>query len=180
MAIVAINRIITAWPEATDDAAARGYGRGRHMDEGSSGRARCPLDCSKGSPCAECGGTGYVPSYPDLTGNAALDRAGSRADGWLEQVRKCVSELSRLGGQGLKWWPPRVQPGERIGDIVVGERVSDLKSCAECGELIGATSVDPLRHLDGKPYHQKPCWETARKRRFRASRVPPSPDVSHH
>jgi hypothetical protein len=88
---------------------------------------------------------------------------------WPPVAPKVLDRLIELSSVAAREWPPKPLKGEVIDGVKVGERITTLETCAECkGGIVGG-AIDPIRRLDGKPYHLAPCYHTVRRRRQRMS-----------
>lgn len=91
---------------------------------------------------------------------------------WPTGTDRVLARLHDLANVARREWPPTPKPGTVVptpdGTVTVGKRGSVIEMCAECKQVIGGGAADPLRRLDGQPYHLRPCWETARKRKQRS------------
>ncbi len=95
-------------------------------------------------------------------------------DWWPQNIERLVQHIHVLANTARREWPPMPKVGQTIetpeGPVTVGERGNQAETCEECGRVIGANAVDPLRRdPDGKTYHKTPCYETVRKRRQRST-----------
>lgn len=61
--------------------------------------------------------------------------------------------LYRLADVGRSHWPDPMVAGSVAGGVTVGARGSEVEVCKLCQEPIGGTVADPVKRLDGEPYH---------------------------
>lgn len=69
--------------------------------------------------------------------------------------RRDVFGLYRLADAAGRYWPAPVRKGERAGTVTVGERTNTVDVCVACGEPIIGGRADPLKRIDGDPFHVK-------------------------
>lgn len=90
---------------------------------------------------------------------------------WPRNIAVLIERIHGLANEARAEWPPTPRPGQVIqtpdGPVKVGERAPQVETCTECGGPVAGNAADPIRRVDGKPYHERPCWETARKRKQR-------------
>lgn len=97
--------------------------------------------------------------------------AADLVEWWPNNTGHFVNQVVRLGGIAATRWPPTLKPGAEVetetGTVKVGGRAEASEVCTECRTTIAGGADDPLRRIDGKPFHLAPCWEIARARRDR-------------
>lgn len=84
-------------------------------------------------------------------------------------INRLFDTLVALGNEAAHNWPPTPKKGETIDGVKVLERTRSGDECVECHKYVAGDAGDPIRRLDGKPYHERPCYNTARQRKRRAS-----------
>lgn len=189
----AINVICDSWDDAVEAAESRGYGSHTSDDPPVSGGGTSDPTGSDAirEDIAEQWvfttrrslalllklavddeyplGTFYPPSLRSALNRAAEDVV----ELWPTNVARLITRIHVSANTARAEWPPTPTAGQRIKDIVVGERAPQLEICVECGTPVTGVAADPIRRINGQPHHMNPCYETARKRKYRASRVPP-------
>jgi hypothetical protein len=120
------------------------------------------------------GGVGAGASGTSTTEAAAMqlvehpDPAGR----WLTAARHAMIELTRLANEARSRWSPPAT-GTLLGGEMVGARTSHVEMCAGCQLPIMGGSADPLKRLDGDPFHGRAgpghgwCYHAALRSRGR-------------
>lgn len=182
-----IGQICDAWPDAQLATEAIGFptgqggrsGKGGHADP-TANRAMTPdiaIDWMRRARVvlllilrvSSAPGRAWVGPFDPKAMRGALKEAG----GELVELRpmnvgRMFNQLYDLADQALREWPPTPVAGMKIDDVVVGEKAPTWEMCGECRSEIWGGTTDPVRRLDGKPFHKTPCYETVRKRRQRS------------
>jgi hypothetical protein len=91
------------------------------------------------------------------------------ADPHSPTYRRDVFGLYDLADKAARWWPDPVKNGQRIGQVTVGQRTNDAAMCVLCGDPVSGTSDDPIRRIDGQPFHGKTCYYQVWRQRRRTS-----------
>jgi hypothetical protein len=149
----AIDRIYLAYGPAVDDSRARGYPGGVDYNNPGSG----------GSIIIE-----NEDGDPERIPATAVEIAALRkndADRWLKLVEKMVRDVLTIANMGQRLWPPTPQAGTRIRNITVGGRTNQIETCCLCAQPVAGGHDDPIRRIDGDPYHKSPCWYVASRSR---------------
>lgn len=102
-------------------------------------------------------------AWPDRTGWAVdwqpeqlrpvLHRAVARLDYRIHDVE--LTRLHQLANRARHLWPPPPKKGAREGGVTVGERGNDIETCAGCAQPVLGGRADPLKRIDGDPFHVK-------------------------
>ena len=185
----AIGQICDAWNDAHEAAWSRGYPSGGSGGSGGIGghgdptgnRAMIPDSAEDWIKRATSAlvfvlrfstndtGARWTGSFNPVLMKRDLQRAGVElVEIWPRRIQSLLNRLYDLADQALREWPPTPHKGEVIGDVRVLERTRTGDDCAKCGRYVAGDASDPIRRLDGKPYHQQPCYEAMRKRKQRS------------
>jgi hypothetical protein len=176
------NRICDAWPLAMQAAAAIGYPTGGEAGSSSEDpvlnaalkqdRASRWLVETRRLMAAWCVSAGVdfdaARFKPNTHRALILESIETVIKEWPHWTEAALSGLVRLANVAAKEWPPTPRRGDVIDGVTVGERSETGDTCSSCGRYIAGSAADPVRRIDGAPYHKSPCWETVRKRRRRA------------
>ena len=115
----------------------------------------------------------HPPSLRETLRRAAQDVV----ELWPVNIELLIERLHRLADSAAVRWPPRPRAGQTIetpeGPVTVLKKGNPVEMCNECRGPVVGNAGDPIRRLDGRPYHARPCYETVRKRKQRRSDVPP-------
>lgn len=131
------------------------------------------------SPADEPGERRWTgPFYPPRLRRTLHRAVVDAVELWPKNISHFFDKIAGLGNEAAIEFPLSPKVGERIDGVVVGERALPVETCAECGKPVAGGAADPLRRINDKPFHQRPCYETARKRRQRAG-VPLATTLSH-
>lgn len=95
---------------------------------------------------------------------------------WPKNTHRLLERLQGLANTARREWPDTPATGQSIGEVVVGERANTAEICAGCTKVIGGNAEDPIRRVDGAPYHllasefppRGSCFDRARKAKQRA------------
>ena len=182
----AIDIICTRWPEAVAAHEASAYGTGSELSPIGSGGTSDPTGnrAARGStadqwlrqtrqilvwmlshtPSGITRGGPFVPSK--MTGT--LKRCAAELVDWWPtltlasgdsvSVGYIFDRLLSLADQALAEWPTTPTPGQEWDGVKVGGRAVTLEMCAECEKPIGGGAADPIRRIDGKPFHASSCF----------------------
>lgn len=185
-----IGQICDAWPDAIAAAESIGFPTGQGGRSGIGGhgdptankamnpdaaidwmrRARILLvlilRCSAGSGR---GNRWMGPFNPKVMRTTLMGAGGDLVELWPVRVQRVFAHLYDLADEALREWPPTPAKGTVIDGVKVLERTRVGDECAGCGKYVAGDANDPIRRLDGKPYHERPCYEKMRKRRQRAA-----------
>jgi hypothetical protein len=66
-----------------------------------------------------------------------------------------VFGLARLADKARRHWPATLAGGTTTKGVTVGQRGSSIEVCAGCLQAIGGGRADPLKRIDGDPFHVK-------------------------
>lgn len=69
--------------------------------------------------------------------------------------RSDVFGLGRLAGTARRWWPATPKAGTTQDGVTVGQRGNTVETCTACQLPIGGGRNDPLKRIDGDPFHVK-------------------------
>lgn len=86
-------------------------------------------------------------------------------------VHKLFNTIVSLGNEAANNWPPTPQKGQTIDGVKVLERTRTGEECTLCGKYVAGDAVDPIRRLDGKPYHASTCYYQAWRKRNKGKPV---------
>lgn len=191
----AIGQICDAWPDAIRASAARGFGtggsggrqpQGDHGDPVANKVLRFDRNGDLKPDVADRwlrqarellvyvlqfspDDGGWTGRFDPVRMRSALKRGGAEmVDLWPMRVQRVMRDLYELADTALREWPATPSKGEKVGEVTVLERNKTGDDCAKCGKYVAGDAGDPIRRLDGKPYHMTPCWETMRKRKARS------------
>lgn len=110
-----------------------------------------------------------VPALRQTAKRAAVDLV----ELWPIGASSLIGRVVGAGNEAARRWS-QLHEGDTVtvdyawqGDTVikVGGRYIEVAECAECRHPI--ESGHTRRKIDGRQYHERPCWETVRKRRRR-------------
>lgn len=183
----AIGQICDAWNDAIAASAARGYPSGGQGGSGGIGGHGDPTgnralvaDAADGWIRRARGMLVWVLQFsarddartgrfdPVRLKPALKDGGAQLVDIWPARVMNALNQFYDLADEALREWPPTPEKGDVIDGVKVLDRTRTGEDCAKCGKYVAGDAGDPIRRLDGKPYHVRPCWETARKRKQRS------------
>lgn len=112
----------------------------------------------------------HPPSFHDTLTEALSEVV----DWWPRNVERLLAKLQGLANTARREWPSTPETGQKVGQVVVGQRADLSEVCVGCHEVIGGGADDPIRRVDGAPYHLNgsgehgSCWTKARKAAQRA------------
>jgi len=75
-----------------------------------------------------------------------------RAEDWLNEYAETIAHLTRLANKARANWQPPT-PGTMLAGVTVGTRSSTVGTCPGCGQPALGTHDDPVKRIDGNPYH---------------------------
>jgi len=183
---VDVDAIMDAIPYAELDARSVGFRRGRGYDAqpGRASSVRCDV-CNgtggTGLDCAECRGTGAVPTtseYSDPTSALAFGKENRTASEWLTQATDVSNGVTRTANRARYHFgfdpehgkPERSRPNQKP------DRRPEVEVCGFCGEPAPSgrdgEGKSLLRRVDEIPVHASPCYWTLAKQALRAGVTP--------
>ena len=194
----AIEVICLAWTSAKESESSWGYSSGKGFD--GAGSSHVGSDMAVAGPalqgndsskwldnasetltsllaCADATQSGRSPRWtgpfwPPKMQRTFCEAADEMVALWPARCERIFNRLYQLADTAAREWPATPAIGQEIDGIKVGERLPQIEVCAECRGPVAGGAADPIRRLEGIPYHKEPCYETARKRRYRRSIVP--------
>lgn len=86
--------------------------------------------------------------------------------------RRDVFGLERLADAAARSWPAPARTGHNVDGVTVGARGNQTEICALCELPVAGGHGDPIRRIDGQPYHGRSCWFTVHRQRTHPSTSP--------
>ena len=167
----AVDRICVTWPQALDDADARGYPQGvdynvrRCGSDNTSVEAAALTESHAVAWLAElaevlgplCGARTWTYQNAVMPMHAAVQ---AMCLNWPDGAEHVARQLIRLANTGLNWWPPVLKTGQTVAGVTVGRRTSTVEICVFCQNPVLGGHDDPIRRvgLNSDPVHRSPCW----------------------
>lgn len=173
----AIDNIARAWPLALEDANARGYPTAvmqphTGTSELTSVEAAALRPSFAVAWLAELhdtqslifksrDGLTYVLRTPETFVHQAHTYVEHMMGQWMPHTEHAIRQTIQLSNKATHWWPPTPKPGQTIDNTTVGQRTNTTETCTHCGNPVTGGHADPIRRIDGNPYHGKSCWFNA-------------------
>lgn len=80
---------------------------------------------------------------------------------WPAGPAELVKRIEILASTGDHWWPRQPpKKGSVVAGVTIGERANTVETCGLCQQPVTGTRSDPIRRIDGNPFHKSPCWYT--------------------
>lgn len=185
-----IDTICDAWPTALTDAQARGYptavmqpytGTGSELTSVEAAASRPDIAAAWITELADILLTLGLPATPQRPLAAPQSRS-NRWDGtnsrqplhhaterllhaWPEHTNHTTQRISRLANTARVHWPRTPAKGTTHNGVTVGQRTNIVENCKLCQQPVAGGHEDPIRRIDGDPYHGKSCWYTVTRQR---------------
>lgn len=186
----AVAQICDAWDDATNAAAARGYGGSSDQVVVSGGSESDPTaaqamrtavaaewlhrasttlalmlrfaDAAYASRNGEIRNARWCGSFDPPRMRSTMVAAGKElVDLWPRRVQRVFDRIYTLADDALREWPSTPKVGQVVDGVTVGKRSSLATICTKCTEPIGGGAADPIRRINGSPYHGKSCYFSA-------------------
>jgi hypothetical protein len=133
-----VDRITTSWPHAEADRDARGW--------------NTAIDYN-------------TPHGSETTSVEAAALVHCRASIWLADARRWADRAIIIANQAMFLWPPLAAKGDTVAGITVGQRGNNIEVCGLCAQPVSGGHNDPIRRINGLPFHGKSCWYTVTRNR---------------
>lgn len=108
------------------------------------------------------------PWYPPALRSTFREAAEDLVRLWPMGCERLTQRIHMLANEAARRWPPKPKANEVIDGVKVGGRYVEAEVCTECGGPIAGGAADPIRRIDGRPFHKRPCFDTVRQRALRA------------
>jgi hypothetical protein len=171
-----VERVCSAWEPALRDAEARGFGSGRSFDGCPGGQSE--LTSVEAAASRPDFATAWLAELGDVLHDMGIPARRDRFHGWTaetcgpwmhrrvdkmcqtfnREANRTLLRLHRLAAAAHAYWPPPLHKGQRVGNVVVGERGNTVETCALCGEPAPSgrdpeTGITLIKTLDGQVFH---------------------------
>lgn len=183
----AVDWVCYAWPKALNDAAAVGYAGSVRPPDGRGGGILDYPDPTGSTAMLAGRAAGWLAELGDLVvrllaspGEAVSQARAARTPRSASTLHAAVEKLCHdrppdrekvarsvidLGNRAHAWWPPPPKSGQLVEGVTVGQRGNLVETCALCQDPVAGGHQDPIRRIDGAPFHAKSCFYTVWRHR---------------
>lgn len=134
----------------------------RAVDQICDAQTHAQLDAKARCYSTGEGGTSKG-GHADPTYGASL--RANIADVWIAKTLQTQKDLYHQADMALKHWPAPPGKGANVNGTTIGDRNNTTELCALCQIPVLGGRDDPIRRIDGQPYHAKTCWWTVHRQR---------------
>lgn len=103
-----------------------------------------------------------APDNPQRFAEAMHHLFRTTPTGWAPNA---LQRLWRLADRALAWWPDEPKHGDTVAGVTIGARGNTVELCGLCLEPVAGGHGDPIRRIDGQPFHGKSCYYTVWRQR---------------
>lgn len=173
----AIDNIARAWPLALQDANARGYPTAVMQPHAGSAELTsveaaalrpsravawlAELADTQHQIFKSRDGLTYTIREPETFRGQAHNYVEHMLTQWMPHTEHAIRQTINLSNKATAWWPPTPKAGQTVDGTTVGQRSNTTETCTHCGNPVTGGHNDPIRRIDGQPYHGKSCWYNA-------------------